>query len=169
MARHVNPYLPQLALEDTSTDDADPGSDHIKPRPAREAGDILVVYDWECPVCNIYCRLVRVRPTVGQLRLVNARESTVVLEEITKAGLDIDQGMVTRIDGHLYYGADAIHAITLVNDCADLFNWLTHFIFRSIKVSRVLYPCLRTCRNLLLKAMGKTKINNLKIQGNDRF
>ena len=169
MARHVNPYVPHLAPADTSADHADPGTDHIKPRPAGAAGDILLVYDWECPVCNIYCRLVHVRPTVGQLRLVNARESTAVLEEITKAGLDIDQGMVAKIDGYLYYGSEAIHAVALVSDRVDLFNGLTHYIFRSIKLSRILYPCLRTCRNLLLKAMGKTKINNLKIQGNDRF
>jgi predicted DCC family thiol-disulfide oxidoreductase YuxK len=141
----------------------------VKPCPATAAGEILLVYDWECPVCNIYCRLVRVRPAVGQLRLVNARESTAVLQEITKAGLDIDQGMVAKMGGRLYYGSDAIHTIALICSRTGLFNRLTHYVFRSNQLSRILYPCLRTCRNLLLKAMGKTKINNLRIQGNDRF
>ena len=36
-------------------------------------------------------------------------------------------------------------------------------------LSRILYPALRTCRNLLLKVMGRTKINNLRVTGNERF
>ena len=153
----------------TSAHRAAPGTNYAKPRLTEAAEEVLLVYDWECPVCNIYCRLVRVRPAVGRLRLVNARESTVALQEITRGGLDIDQGMVVKIDGHLYYGSDAIHALARISSRSDIFNRLTYYIFRSSRLSKILYPCLRTCRNLLLKAMGKTKINNLKILGNDRF
>ena len=113
--------------------------------------------------------VLHVRPTAGQLRLVNARESTAILQEITKAGLDIDQGMVAKMGGQLYYGSDAIHTLALVSDRNDLFNRLTYYIFRSNQLSRILYPGLRICRNLLLKTMGKTKINNLKIEGDARF
>ncbi len=103
------------------------------------------------------------------LHLVNAREPTAVLEEITKAGLDIDQGMVAKMDGQLYYGSDAIHTLALISNRTDLFNRLTSYIFRSNQLSRVLYPGLRMCRNVLLRVMGKTKINNLKIEDNARF
>jgi predicted DCC family thiol-disulfide oxidoreductase YuxK len=144
-------------------------ADNFRPCPPKAAGEILLVYDWQCPVCNIYCRLLHVRATAGRLRLVNARESSAVLQEITKAGLDIDQGMVAKMAGQLYYGSDAIHALALVSNRNDLFNRLTYYIFRSSQLSRVFYPGLRMCRNLLLKAMGKTKINNLKIEGNARF
>jgi hypothetical protein len=112
---------------------------------------------------------VRVPPSVGRLRLVNARESTAVREEITEAGLDIDQGMVVKMGGELYYGSDAIHTLALLSSRSDLFNKLSHYVFRSNTLSHILYPGLRTCRNVLLKAMGKTKINNLGIEGNDRF
>ena len=71
--------------------------------------------------------------------------------------------------GRLYYGSDAIHALALVSNPSDLFNRLSHYVLRSEAVSHTLYPGLRACRNLLLKAMGKTKINNLGIAGNDRF
>lgn len=137
--------------------------------PAGEAGEILLVYDWQCPACDTYCRSVRVPRSVGRLRLVNAREASAVMEEITEAGLDIDQGMVVKLGGQLHYGSDAIHALALVGSRSDLFNKLTHYVFRSKTLSHVLYPGLRTCRNLLLKAMGKTKINNLDVEGNDRF
>jgi hypothetical protein len=58
---------------------------------------------------------------------------------------------------------------TSIKNSIDLSNTLTYYIFRSNQLSRILYPGLRICRNLLLKTMGKTKINNLKIEGDARF
>jgi predicted DCC family thiol-disulfide oxidoreductase YuxK len=134
-----------------------------------DAGEILLVYDRECPACDTYCNLVRVPPSAGTLRIVDARESTPIMREISEAGLDIDQGMVVKTGGRLYYGADAIHVLALLGSRSDLFNLLTGAVFRSGTLSRVLYPVLRACRNLLLKVMGKTRINNLGIEGNERF
>jgi predicted DCC family thiol-disulfide oxidoreductase YuxK len=148
---------------------AGPGAGDGERHSAGAAGEILLVYDWECPACDIYCRSVRVPRSVGMLRLVNARESTAVMAEITEGGLDIDQGMVVKMGGQLYYGSDAIHTLALLSSRSDLFNKLSHYVFRSNTLSRIVYPGLRTCRNVLLKAMGKTKINNLGIEGNDRF
>jgi predicted DCC family thiol-disulfide oxidoreductase YuxK len=136
---------------------------------AGAAGEILLVYDWGCPACDVYCRAVDVPESVGRLRLVNARESTALMAEITEAGLDIDQGMVVKMGGQLYYGSDAIHTLALLSSRSGLFNMLSHYVFRSSRLSRLIYPGLRTCRNALLKAMGKTKINNLRVKGNERF
>jgi hypothetical protein len=63
---------------------------------------------------------VRIPRSVGTLRLVNAREPCVVIDEITQAGLDIDQGMVVKMGGRLYYGTEAIHILALTNSRADL-------------------------------------------------
>ena len=91
------------------------------------------------------------------------------MEEITEAGLDIDQGMVVKMGGQLYYGSDAIHTLAPLSSRSDLFNKLSYYVFRSKTLSHILYPGLRTCRNILLKAMGKTKINNLGMEGDDCF
>jgi hypothetical protein len=131
--------------------------------------EILLVYDKECPVCDAYCRVVRIRESVGELRLMNARENTAVMGDITRQGLDIDQGMVLKVDGVLYYGADAIHALSLMSSASGAFNRINHWIFRSKSRSRLLYPLLRSGRNVLLKALRKTKINNLQVPGNNRF
>ncbi len=85
------------------------------------------------------------------------------MEEITAAGLDIDQGMVVKVGGQIYYGPDAIHALALMGTNKGFFNRLAYLSFRSKSASRVLYPALRACRNLLLKLLGKTKINNLGV------
>ena len=131
--------------------------------------EILLVYDMECPACDYYCQIVRIRESVGELKIVDARDSSEVMDEITDLGLDIDQGMVLKMGGEIYYGPDAIHAIALISSRSGAFNRLNYWVFRSKTLSRILYPVLKACRNLLLKMMRKTKINNLGLSGNDRF
>ena len=131
--------------------------------------EVLLVYDRECPFCESYCRLVRLRKTVGQLKIIDAREPSAVMDEITASGLDIDQGMVLKLEGQLYYGSDAIHALALFSSRSGIFNRFNYWVFRSRQLSRIFYPILRFCRNVALKMLGKTKINNLGIMGNDKF
>lgn len=131
--------------------------------------EILLVYDKECPACNHYCQIVRIRESVGKLKIIDARESSEVMKEITAQGLDIDQGMVLKMGGRLYYGSDAIHALALISSRSGVFNRLNYWIFKSKSLSHILYPVLRFFRNLLLKLLGKTKINNLGLKDNDRF
>ena len=131
--------------------------------------EILLVYDKECPACDAYCQIVKIRETVGDLQLIDAREKSEVLEEITQLGLDIDQGMVLKMGGQLYYGSDAIHALALISSHSGLLNRINYWIFKSKSVSSWLYPILRLFRNLLLKMLGKTKINNLGAPDNERF
>ncbi len=135
----------------------------------RDPADILVVYDKECPACDYYCNIVRIRETVGRLVLVDARAGGPIMDEITARGLDIDQGMVVKVGSELYYGADAIHVLGQMGTKNGCFNRLSFWAFRSKAVARVLYPILKSMRNLLLKILGKTKINNLNVAGNDRF
>lgn len=131
--------------------------------------EILLVYDKECPACDNYCRVVRIRESVGALRLIDAREESEVMREITARGWDIDQGMVLKAGGQLYYGSGAIHALALISSRSGVFNRINYWIFKSKTLSAILYPVLRSCRNLLLKFLGVTKINNLGTPGNDKF
>lgn len=131
--------------------------------------EILLVYDKECPACDYFCKLARIRETVGELRLVDARESGPVMKKITAAGLDIDQGMVLVVGSEMYYGADAIRRLSLLSTRTGFVNRLSYYVFRSKRASAAFYPVLRSCRNLLLKILGRTKINNLGVTNNDRF
>lgn len=130
---------------------------------------ILLIYDKECPACHFYCQIVRIRQSVGELVLIDARENPEVLKEVTAQGLDIDQGMVLKMDGQLYYGSDAIHLLALLSGRSGVFNRLNYWLFSSKKMAGILYPILRSFRNVLLKLLGKTKINNLKQDGNEKF
>ncbi len=134
-----------------------------------DSAEILLVYDRECPVCDAYCRMVRIRESVGALRLVNARDASRIMDEITAKGLDIDEGMVLKFGKTLYYGADAIHVLSLMSSRSGLFNRLTYWIFRSKSLSTILYPLFRFFRNLLLKLLRKSRINNLGLARRERF
>lgn len=130
---------------------------------------ILLVYDKECPACDNYCQIVRIKESVGELLIVDAREKSDVMEEITQLGWDIDQGMVLKMGEKLYYGSDAIHALALISSRSGVFNRFNYWLFKSKGLSHVLYPTLRFFRNILLKVLGITKINNLNIEGNEKF
>ena len=130
---------------------------------------IVLIYDKECPACNNYCQFVRIRENIGDLELINARDTSDVMKSITAQGLDIDLGMVLKLDNQLYYGADAIHMLALVSSRSGVFNRFNYWLFKSKKRSHLLYPLLRFFRNLLLKILNKTKVNNLGVAGNDKF
>ena len=130
---------------------------------------IVLVYDRECPVCYAYCQVINIRQSVGELKIINAREGSEIVDEITAKGFDIDQGIVLKIGEQFYFGADAIHALTLIGSRYGIVNRINYWLFKSKTVSAVLYPILRFFRNLLLKMLGKTKVNNLKLPGSDKF
>ena len=131
--------------------------------------ELLLVYDKKCPTCNTYCKIIRIRETVGSLKIIDARKNSRAMDKITKSGLDIDQGMVLIIGEKLYYGSDAMHALSLISSRSGIFNRINYWIFKSKSVSSLLYPVLRIFRNLLLKILGKTKINNLSKNKNKKF
>ena len=58
---------------------------------------IFLVYDKECPACHYYCQLVRIREDIGELILIDAREDSDIMKEVTGRGWDIDQGMVLKV------------------------------------------------------------------------
>jgi predicted DCC family thiol-disulfide oxidoreductase YuxK len=130
---------------------------------------VILIYDGECPLCTAYCRAARIRSAAGTLHLIDARGASEVKNEMTRQGLDVDQGMALKVDDVLYYGADAICALALLSTRAGFFNRLSYWLFRSRSRARVLYPVLRACRNLLLKLLRRRKINNLGLPDNQWF
>lgn len=113
--------------------------------------------------------MVRIRESFGELKLLDARLGGELVDEITARGWDIDQGMVLKLDQQLYYGADAIHALSLISSRSGIFNQFNYRTFRHPKLAKLFYPVLRLCRNVLLKVLGRNKINNLELPQNDRF
>lgn len=141
----------------------------MPPTDASAADEVVLVYDKDCPLCDAYCRTVRLRESAGTLRIVNARDGGPYVDALTERGLDVDEGMALFAGSELYYGADAIHALALMSSRSGLFNRLNYRVFRSPTLSAWLYPVLRAGRNLLLKLLRRSRINNLGVPGQERF
>ena len=125
-----------------------------------DGGDAWLIYDGDCPFCSRYAHYVRVRDSVGRLHLVNARDGGPLVDAIRAHGLDLDEGMVLKLGERVYHGADCIHALALLGTRSGGFNRLNAAIFRSPQAARLLYPVLRAGRNLVLRALGRTRLES---------
>ncbi|MCE3255759.1 MAG: hypothetical protein K0R25_1253 [Rickettsiaceae bacterium] len=127
--------------------------------------EIWLVYDGECPICRNVARFYKIKEAAGNLRLVDARNNSnnQVIGEINSLGLDLDKGMVIKIDDKFYHGADATYIMALIGSKSGIFNRINVAIFRSKFMAKILYPPLRALRNFALLIKGKSQINNLKI------
>ena len=130
---------------------------------------IRVVYDKECPVCSAYCELAKRYAEPGSLELVDAREASELMDDITSRGLDIDDGMVTEINGELHYGAAGIRELALSSRRKNLFNRCSRLLFGNPPVARALYDALKALRRVLLNLLGVSPINNLEQPNKERF
>ncbi|MEO1324998.1 MAG: DCC1-like thiol-disulfide oxidoreductase family protein [Pseudomonadota bacterium] len=117
-----------------------------------------IVYDGECPFCARYIAMVRLREAVSDVELVNARCDHPAVDTVRNAGYDLNEGMVLIDGDRIYFGADCIHRLALLSTRSTLFNRANAWIFSSPRLSRLLYPVLRTGRNLTLRMLGRAPI-----------
>jgi len=122
--------------------------------------EVWLIYDGECPICSPTANALKIRDAVGTLHLINARENHPILNEIKNAGLNLDEGMVVKIDNKLYHGADAQHVLALIGTTQDWFNRINVWLFRSKTLAKLIYPIMRALRNMLLKIKKVSKLNN---------
>lgn len=120
---------------------------------------IIVIYDGDCPFCAAYVRMTRLKAAAGKIELVNARTDHPVLAEIAAASLNLDEGMVVKYRGELHHGDRAMTMLALLTTPSGIFNRLMRLMFSSPSVARVLYPPMVAGRNLVLKLLGRTRIN----------
>lgn len=118
-----------------------------------------IIYDGECPFCSRYVRMLRLRNSIGPLRLINARDGDLEVEEILSLGYDLDEGMVFRLGDQIYHGDQCIHMLAMLSSKYGLFNRVNAVIFKSKLLSRILYPALRIGRNSILALLGRKKLS----------
>lgn len=124
--------------------------------------EIELVYDDQCPVCRTYCKNVSLDDSSLRLLLVDARKNSATMDDITAYGLDIDEGMVLKTGGKLYYGSDAMHQIALRAKKHGWVGWVNRLFFGTRGMARIFYPAGKVARNLVLRLAGIEKIKNLE-------
>ena len=120
----------------------------------------VVVYDGECPFCSRYVEMLRLRDSLGSVKLMNAREGGPLVDALRQRGIDLDEGMVFVLDGEVHHGAESVHMMALLSTPIGVFNRLNGAIFRSRRASRLLYPVLRAGRNTVLALLGRERLGN---------
>lgn len=123
-----------------------------------QSSNNYLIYDGECPFCSNFVQMTRLRETVGALRLIDARENSVEVQDAVTKGYVIDQGMLLSLDGAFYYGADCLNCLALLSSRSNLFNQLVYFTFRIPIIAKVIYPILRAGRNLAIRLLGVSRL-----------
>ncbi len=119
-----------------------------------------ILYDGECPFCNSYVALLRLREAIGPVRILNAREGGPEFELARAAGLDLDEGMVLHFQRRLFHGDECIQVLALLSEPRGLLRRSMSWVFRSPRRAKWLYPWLRAGRNVTLRLLGKKKIGS---------
>ena len=111
---------------------------------------IYLIYDGNCILCSKCAIALRIKKSVGNLQLINARTRHPLINEAINKGYDLDEGMIVKYDNKYYHGADAVHILALLSSPINLFNKLNAFIFKSTILSAIFYPVFKFVRLLLL-------------------
>jgi predicted DCC family thiol-disulfide oxidoreductase YuxK len=116
-----------------------------------------LVYDGACPFCTGFVRYTRLRDAIGPLAMIDSRSRRPELDEVRRRGFDLDQGMLLKLHGTFYHGAEAVHVLALLSTGSGFFNRTLSTVFRSPAAARLLYPVLRSGRNLTLFLLGRRR------------
>lgn len=131
-------------------------------KPKKQAEELALIYDGECPVCTAYSCSVDVDEVKASgIRRINARSDDALVKQAKDAGIDLDEGMIVLHDGKMYHGADALNIMARLAPNRGFGNWLNKLLFSNATVSRLSYPVLRAGRNTLLKMLGRKKIRDI--------
>ena len=120
--------------------------------------EVTLYYDGECPFCSRYVHYLRLRDAVGTLQLVNIRKGGKDIYDLIARGFDLDEGMVLKLGENYYHAEDCIHMLALLSSPSGLFNRVNARVFSSRRLSKLLYPALRSGRNVALVLLGRRKI-----------
>ena len=125
---------------------------------------IWFVYDGECPICQMGADLYKLRQSVGELHVVDARteKDHPIMQEINQAGLNLDEGMVIKYSNQLYHGDEALYIMAMLGADEGWFNCVNNTLYKSKILAKLCYPFMKAARNVALKLKGAGKIRNLE-------
>ena len=123
---------------------------------------VQLIYDGNCPFCVAYTSRVKRYSGVESITITDAHDTALnsksTIQLISDQGLDLDEGIVLRINDKFYHGPLALHILSSMSGQHGWFNRLNKAIFGSALVARIIYPVLKAIRNLTLAILGKPRI-----------
>lgn len=120
---------------------------------------VQLVYDGECPICKPSANAFKIKKAAGELRLINKRTDThPIMDELKEKGIHLKNGMVIKMNGNIYQGADALHVAAMIGTGSDFLNKANVRLFHCKAFTKAVYPFLRAVRCCSLKCKGVSEI-----------
>ena len=132
---------------------------------------VWFIYDGECPICTHAAEALRIKQEYGALFTIDARTNStdILIEEINRLGLDLDEGMVIYASNQFYHGKDALKFMARFGESRNPFMAFLKGLFWSDFFSKIAYPWMRAGRNWMLKKKGVGRIDNLEFKNEPIF
>jgi predicted DCC family thiol-disulfide oxidoreductase YuxK len=119
----------------------------------------LIIYDGDCIFCQSYVRLLRLRTTIGDVQMLDARSGDPRVNMFWQKGYDLNEGMLFIYKDNIHYGSDAVHVLAALSSPVTWFNSLNRAIFSNRTATTLLYPLLKLGRRVVLFIRGKSLIS----------
>ena len=117
--------------------------------------DLVVIYDGQCPFCDAYVTMLRLRESVGEVSLIDARTDAALVAELARQGYPLNEGMAALLGGRIYFGADAVILLSQLTTGSGAFNRATAAVLSRPALARLCYPVMKAGRKLTLKIIGR--------------
>ena len=125
-----------------------------------EPRQVWLIYDGECPLCNNYAQHLKLRQSVEEFILVDARQGGPIVEQVRRLPHDLNNGMVVKIGSRHYTGHEALNVLARLSEARGIYSKFNRLAFSSSFVARGSYPLLKFGRWLLLKLKGVEPIDH---------
>jgi predicted DCC family thiol-disulfide oxidoreductase YuxK len=119
---------------------------------------ITLAYDGHCPVCSAYSRWRALSDSARHVVLEDVRELSAEQRAERYPGVDFDEGFALLIDDRLLSGDQALRWLAANDRARGLTHSLHRSAFAGARRARWFYPLLRAGRNLLLRLLGRSRI-----------
>lgn len=132
----------------------------------KDKSGVWFIYDGDCPICTHAADALRIKEEFGSLSTLNAREFSddPLMLEISRRGMDLDEGMVIYANERFYHGKEALKFMARHGVAKNAFMSTFKAFFWSDVLSRLFYPWMRGCRNWLLRRKNVGRIDNLRLK-----
>jgi len=119
-----------------------------------------LIFDGQCPFCQAYVASLEGRNKNSKtgLNKVDARCAPELIEQLADKNIDINVGIVLIKGAEFFQGAEALTILARGHAAKGRINGLLHYLLHYRLLSILIYPVLRTLRNLYLRLSGRTAI-----------
>jgi predicted DCC family thiol-disulfide oxidoreductase YuxK len=120
----------------------------------------FLLYDGDCPACSAYVAMARLRQLYPDLRILSARSEPALVAKLRRDGYEINEGMVLSLDGQIHFAAEATRMIAILGRASPS-RWRRAALgfIGTAALARPLYPWLNRGRQLLLRMLGRRRID----------